>query len=71
MALVTFEGTVENGQIRLREDVKLPEHARVYVVVPEMDAARPPRIHSPRLANPGHADRFAKEVVVLSGNAEL
>lgn len=71
MAFMTFEDTVENGRIRLRENVQLPEHARVYVVVPEMEVARQPRIYSPRLANPEHAGRFAKEVVVVSGDAEL
>jgi hypothetical protein len=71
MALVTFEGTVENGEIHLRENVKLPEHARVYVVVPDMEVARRARIYSPRLATPDHVGRFAKEIVVVSGDAEL
>ena len=31
---MTFEGTVENGQIKLPETVHLPEHTRVFVVVP-------------------------------------
>src|SRR3712207_6865668 len=31
MALLTVEGVVENGRIRLREDVALPEKAKVYV----------------------------------------
>ncbi len=29
MAISTFEGIVENGQIRLRDDVTLPEHTKV------------------------------------------
>lgn len=71
VALATFEGTIENGQIRLHGDVKLPEHARVYVVVLELEAARAPRIYSPRLVHPEHAGDFTKEVLVEGADAEL
>jgi hypothetical protein len=71
MAFVTFEGTVEDGQIRLRENVQLPEHAKVYVVVPELEVARQLHLNSPRLANPDHADRYVKEVTAASADAEL
>jgi hypothetical protein len=64
MALAAFEGTVENGQVRLHGDVKLPEHARVYVVVPGLETVRHSRVYSPRLAHPEHVDDFAKEVLV-------
>ncbi len=37
MAISTFEGIVENGQIRLRDDVTLPEHTKVYVVIPDVE----------------------------------
>ena len=37
MAVTTFQGTVENGQIRLAADVQLPERAKVYVVVPDLE----------------------------------
>ncbi|HEX8070554.1 MAG TPA: hypothetical protein VF546_11420 [Pyrinomonadaceae bacterium] len=33
-----YEGTVENGQVRLAEDIRLPEKAKVYVVVPDVEA---------------------------------
>lgn len=33
MAVTTYEGVVENGKIRLKAGVKLPENAKVYVVV--------------------------------------
>jgi hypothetical protein len=59
----TFEGSVENGQIRLRENVPLPDKTRVYVVVPEMADDQPARIRSPRLAHPEQAGDFAKEVL--------
>ena len=40
MSVASFQGVVENGQVRLASDVHLPESATVYVVVP--DAAVPP-----------------------------
>ncbi len=63
MKVTTYEGTVENGQIQLSEAVRLPEHARVYVVVPGVEEV--PRFHvgSPHLAQPERAGDFAKEVV--------
>lgn len=67
MALASFEGIVENGQIRLHGDVKLPEHARVYVVVPEFETTRASHVYSPRLAHPDHAGDFTKEVSVPWG----
>ncbi len=33
MSVTTFQGIVENGQVRLPADVNLPEKAKVYVVV--------------------------------------
>ncbi len=62
MKVATYEGTVENGQIRLSEPVRLPEHAKVFVVVPGVREV--PRFHmaSPRLARPELASGFVKEV---------
>ncbi|HEU5012049.1 MAG TPA: hypothetical protein VFT66_05855 [Roseiflexaceae bacterium] len=37
MSVATFQGTVENGQVRLAADVHLPENAKVYVVVPDFE----------------------------------
>ncbi len=37
MSVTTFQGTVKNGQIRLAADVQLPERAKVYVVVPDLE----------------------------------
>ena len=34
MKTATYEGTVENGQIKLPETVHLPDHTKVLVVVP-------------------------------------
>ena len=38
MSVTTYQGTVENGQVRLAENVRLPEHAKVYVIVPDDEA---------------------------------
>ncbi len=37
MPVTTFQGTIENGQVRLPADVLLPEKAMVYVVVPDLE----------------------------------
>ncbi len=67
----TFEGTVENGQIRLLEGVRLPERAKVYVVVPEALPEQPAKVLSPRLAHPGEAKDFLKVVLEGEGNARV
>jgi hypothetical protein len=36
MSVVTFEGIVDDGQIRLKTNIRLPEKTRVYVVVPDI-----------------------------------
>ena len=42
MPIFTFEGRVENGLIRLADDLTLPEHTKVYVVIPDSADARQP-----------------------------
>ena len=68
MKVVTYEGVVENGCIRLPADVLLPEKSKVYVVVPGDETPKTAHIWSPRLANPEQATDFVKEVV--PGNAD-
>ena len=67
----TFEGTVENGQIRLRDNVTLPNKAKVYVIVPEMAPERPLKIFSPRLVNPADAADFVKVVLEEEGDVRV
>jgi hypothetical protein len=71
MAILTVEGVVENGQIRLRDNVVLPEHTKVYVVIPEMETAPLAHVYSPRLAYPEQASDFAKQVIEVPADAEL
>ena len=37
MSVTTYQGTVENGQVKLTGDIRLPENAKVYVVVPDVE----------------------------------
>ena len=62
-------GIVENGQIRLLENVQLPENTRVYVVLAEAEASRPANVFSPRLAHPEQAGDFVKQVFEVSTDA--
>ena len=39
MKTTTYEGTVENGRIKLPDTVKLPDHTKVLIVVPDMKPA--------------------------------
>ncbi len=71
MAILTIEGIVENGPIRLRENVTLPEHTKVYVVIPDVETAPQAHVYSPRLVHPEQAADFAKQIIEVSANAEL
>jgi len=62
MELMTLQGIVENGQIRLADNVRLPEKAIVYVVVPGIEISAPVRIGSPRLMHPEQAADFVKVI---------
>jgi hypothetical protein len=63
MGIVTYEGVVEHGQIRLKAGVRLPEKAKVYVVVPDIQIERGARIPSPHLAHPEQVVDFKLEVI--------
>ena len=71
MKVATYEATVENGEIRLSEPVRLPERAKVFVVVPGVEEV--PRFHmaSPRLVRPELAPDFVKEVTEEPRDAAL
>ena len=71
MRITSFEATVENGQIKLPETVRLPEHARVYVLVPGFEEAPSFHVGSPRLAHLEEAADFAKEVSQEPTDASL
>ncbi len=71
MKVSTYEATVENGQIKLSEAVRLPEHARVYVVVPGVEEMSEFHVGSPRLAEPERAADFTKEVAEEPADAGI
>ena len=62
MGIVTFEGIVEQGQIRLKNNVQLPENTRVFVVVPDGQVEDVAHIFTPRLAHREDATDFEMEV---------
>jgi hypothetical protein len=63
MNVTTFEGVVENGQIRVPTNFRLPDKTRVYVVVPNVEVKPVAHITSPRLVHPEQIQDFEKEVV--------
>ena len=71
MNVVTYEGVVQNGQVRLPPEAKLPENAKVYVVFPGLVDQRVVRVFSPRLVHPEQAADFVKEVIPEKTDAGL
>jgi len=71
MGATTIEGIVENGQIRLPATVRLPERAKVYVVIPDVEVQPVAYIGSPRLVHPEQAVDFQKEVLEEPSDADL
>ena len=63
MNVATFEGIVENGQIKLPENVRVPERTKVYVVIPGARQPSVPRLASPRLAHPEQVNEFMLTVL--------
>ena len=71
MQVTTFEGIIENGQIRLNTDVDLPEKTKVFVIIPGFEAKKMVHVYSPRLVYPEQAADFRKEIVEELPNAGL
>jgi hypothetical protein len=64
MAVITYEGIVEKGKIRLKSGVRLPENAKVYVIVPEAQSQKKKvvRVLTPRLVQRKQASDFIMKV---------
>lgn len=62
MSVMAIEGIVENGQVRLKDDFRLPDNTRVFVVVPDVEVESVARVYSPRLVHPEQAGDFKMEV---------
>jgi hypothetical protein len=63
VSIITFEGVVEHGQIRLHTNIQLPDNIKVYVVVPDFQVEQSARIFSPRLVHPEQAVDFKMEII--------
>lgn len=62
MKVTTFEGIVKDGQIQLPLDVHLPEKAKVYVAIPDVEFKQSAYIGSPKLVHKEQASDFKKTV---------
>ncbi len=63
MSVMTLEGIIDHGQIRLKTNMHLPDNTKVYVIIPDVQIEQVVRISSPRLAHPEQAADFAMEIV--------
>jgi hypothetical protein len=60
---MTFEGFIEDGQIKLKTNIQLPDKIKVYVIVPDLEVEQVVHILSPRLAHPEQVADFKVEIV--------
>ncbi len=67
MQITTIEGIVKNGQILLTEDIDLPESAKVYVIVPDLQR-RTARIMSPRVVDKEKMKDFKREIIPIEND---
>ena len=71
MGVIIVEGVVENGHIRLPATVRLPERAKVYVIIPDVEVQSVAYIGSPHLVHPEQAKDFIKEVLEEPSDADV
>ncbi|HLM54718.1 MAG TPA: hypothetical protein VK422_01225 [Pyrinomonadaceae bacterium] len=58
-----LEGVVEDGQIKINSNVKLPDRTKVYIVIPDSELKKSGvYLHAPRLAHPDQAADFEMEM---------
>ena len=63
MKMMTVSGIVENGQIRLADNVHLREKTLVYVIVPGVEIPSGASLAGPKLVHPEQAADFEMKVV--------
>lgn len=63
MQVTTFEG-IKDGQIHLTEDIKLPESAKVYIIVPNLER-KTAKVMSPRLVDKDKLKDFKREIIEI------
>ena len=59
----TYKAVYENGTIQLPANLRLPEHTKVYIVAPELEAGRTHPVRSPRLVHREQAADFVLEMI--------
>jgi hypothetical protein len=68
MSVETYEGILEKGKIRLKEGAKLPDHAKVYLIVTDItfdvkiSRKKIIQVLTPHLAHREDAARFKMKV---------
>ncbi|MDQ6694500.1 MAG: hypothetical protein M3014_08790 [Chloroflexota bacterium] len=63
MNIVTIEGVTDQGLVRLKTEMRLPDNIKVYVVIPTMQVAGAAPVYSPRLAQPEQLEDFKMEII--------
>ena len=73
MTIATYEGIVKEGRIQFVSEVKLPENAKVYVVVInlEIDKKKVAQVLTPKLVYRKGAARFKMQVSEVKAHAEV
>ena len=71
MSVLTLEGVVESGRIRLMSSLRLPEKERVFVVIPEMSENPVDYLHTPRLRHPEQTIYFRLDITEDQPNAGI
>ena len=71
MGIATFEGIIDQGQIRLNTRVHLPENTKVYVIVPNIQIEQIAYVFSPHLVHPEQAADFKMEIVEEPADAHV
>jgi hypothetical protein len=71
MSVITLEGVVEHGQIRLTTNFQLPDNIKVFVVVPDIEIQQSARIITPRLLQRDKVADFAMEVIEDASDAGI
>jgi hypothetical protein len=75
MSIATYEGVVKKGKIRLQDGIELPENAKVYVIVADVDVKvankKLVRVMSPRLKNRKQAALLKLTVTEEKPNARI
>lgn len=71
MGVLTIEGIVDGDRIRLKGYARLPDKARVYIVLPDVQVEQVLRVPSPRLASREQMVDFVLEVVEGAAGASV